>query len=83
MNKSCIACGMPMTEVEHYSMKDTSRDYCCHCTKEDGSMRSYDETLAGMTKLMVNSQGMTESAAKTAVKEMMANLPAWKDVTTK
>lgn len=82
MQMTCISCGMPMTEPGHHAMSDPSKEYCIHCAKEDGSMRSYDETLAGMTHLMVNSQGMTEEAARNAVKEMMAKLPAWKDVST-
>lgn len=80
MNKSCIACGMAMSRPEHYSQQDLSKDYCVYCTKEDGSMRSYDETLHGMTQLMIKSQGISEEAAKNAVKEMMAKLPAWKEI---
>ena len=80
MNKTCISCGMPMTEPEHFSMNDTSRDYCCHCSHEDGSMRTDEETFASMTQFMMKTQGIKEAAAQTAVKEMLAKLPAWKDI---
>jgi len=83
MDKTCIACGMPMTKVEHYPAGNTSKNYCVHCAKPDGSMRTYDEALEGMTRFMIRSQGMEEAPARAAVKEMMARLPAWQGVTGK
>lgn len=77
MAKTCIACGMPMEKAEDFAGSDQSKDYCLHCAKDDGTMRSYEETLLGMTAFIVNSQGLDESAAKETAKTMMANLPAW------
>jgi hypothetical protein len=76
---TCIACGMPMQKPEDFAMGDTGKDYCLHCASPDGSMRSYEETLEGMTMFMMRSQGLAEAPAREAVKQMMARLPAWKD----
>jgi hypothetical protein len=77
MIKQCIACGMPMQGKKDYAAGDEKRDYCVHCARPDGSMRSYEETLAGMTRFMVTTQGIEENAAREVVRGLMANLPAW------
>lgn len=76
---TCIACGMPMTKPEDHAMGDPSRDYCLHCARPDGTMRSYEEALEGMTAFMMRSQGLAESAARAAVVQALSRLPAWKD----
>jgi hypothetical protein len=77
--KRCIACGMPMTKDEDFASGNPERDYCRHCARPDGSMRSYDEALVGMTGFITRSQGLDENAAREAAKKMMAELPAWKN----
>ncbi len=77
MPTTCISCGMPMAKPEQFAMADTSKDYCVHCARPDGSMKSYDEALHGMTMFMMHSQGLAEGPAREAVKQMMARLPAW------
>ncbi len=79
MEKSCIACGMPMGRQEDFAMGDTTKDYCKHCAKADGSMRGYDEALAGMTGWMVKTQGLDEDVARQMAAQTMAKLPAWKN----
>ena len=79
MQPTCIACGMPMQTPDQFAGGDTSKDYCVHCAHPDGRMRSYDETLEGMTQFMVRSQGLAEAPAREAVVQMMARLPAWAD----
>jgi hypothetical protein len=76
--KRCIACGMPMTKNEEFAKGDPSKDYCCYCARPDGTMRSYDEVLVGITGFIVRSQGLDESAARNTAKQMMTTLPAWK-----
>jgi hypothetical protein len=83
MDKTCISCGMPMTKAEHFPAKDMTMNFCVHCAKPDGSMRSYEETLEGMMRLMIRSQGIEETAARNTVKTMMARLPAWQSVSDK
>lgn len=66
-----------MKSAEDYPGGDTSLDYCVHCARPDGSMRSYEEAVEGMTQFMVSSQGLDESAARNMVVDMLAKLPAW------
>ncbi len=76
--KRCIACGMPMNEPEDHASGDTSKDYCVHCARPDGTMVSRDEARLGLTAFMVKTQGFDETAARAAVDEMMSRLPAWR-----
>lgn len=77
--KTCIACGMPMKKTEDFAMGDESKDYCVHCARPDGSMRSYPEAVEGMTQFVIRTQGLDEDAARKTVVELLAKLPAWKD----
>lgn len=77
--KICIACGMPMQKPSDYFEGDESKDYCVYCTKADGSMHSYEEKLDGLTEFIVRTQGLDSEAARSAAKNMMSKLPAWKD----
>lgn len=79
MDKRCVSCGMPMQKPEDFAQKDESRDYCCHCARPDGEMKSYDEALESMTAFMIKTQGLAEGPAREAVRDLMAKLPAWKD----
>ncbi len=58
---------------------DENKDYCVHCARLDGSMRSYEEALEGMARFMAGAQGLDDAAAREAARDMMARLPAWKD----
>ena len=42
--QTCISCGMPMRTVEEHAAADPSKDYCHNCAREDGQMKSYDDT---------------------------------------
>lgn len=79
MSKTCIACGMPMERAEDFALGDTSKDYCRHCARPDGSMQSYDEKLKGLSGFIVRTQGLDRGAARRSAAAMMAKLPAWKD----
>ncbi len=76
---TCISCGMPMRSTEEFAMGDRTKSYCCYCSRPDGTMRSYDEALAGMSAFLHRTQGIDEGAARDLAKAMMAKLPAWKD----
>lgn len=78
--KICIACGMPMKQSSEFAMNDINKDYCIYCAKEDGSMQSYEEKLEGTTNFIIKTQGLDQSAAKTAAESMLRKLPAWKDL---
>jgi len=75
---SCIACGMPMRTAEEHAMKDPTKSYCCYCARPDGTMRSYDEAVVGMSGFLMRTQGLDEEAARKTAKSMMAKLPAWR-----
>lgn len=78
--KTCIACGMPMKNNADFAMGDGSKDYCRFCARPDGSMQSYEEKLASLTAFIIKTQGLEESTAQNAAKEMMCKLPAWSDL---
>jgi hypothetical protein len=68
---------MPLQSAEDYPNGNTELDYCVHCARPDGSMRSYDEALEGMTQFMVRTQGIDEGVARGVAADMMSKLPAW------
>jgi hypothetical protein len=75
--KTCIACGMPMKDPSEFAGGDTSRDYCVHCARPDGSMQSFEEKRAGLTVFIMKTQGFDKTAAFSAAESMMKKLPAW------
>jgi len=78
MPQKCIACGMPMTQASDFANGDSSKDYCKHCARPDGSMKSRDEVLEGMTAFIVRTQGFDPAAARKTAETAMRDLPAWK-----
>lgn len=76
--KICIACGMPMTDPSEFAMNDINRDYCTYCSREDGTMQSYQEKLESMTDFIIKTQGIDRAIAKSAAESMMMKLPAWR-----
>lgn len=79
MSEICIACGMPMEKPEDHALGNVTKPYCLHCARPDGSMRSYEEAVAGMSYFMMRSKGLDENAAREAVIAIIKKLPAWKD----
>ncbi len=75
--KTCIACGMPMREANEFAGGNTSKDYCVHCARPDGSMQSFDEKKASMVSFIVKTQGFDEKAAIRMAEANMKRLPAW------
>ena len=75
---NCISCGMPLRTNEDHAASDPAKDYCRHCARPDGSLKSYDEALRGMTGFLQKTQGLDESVALASAKAMMAKMPAWK-----
>lgn len=75
--KTCIACGMPMKEASDFPMNDTKKEYCKYCAREDGTMQSYEEKLAGTTNFIIKTQGLDHGVAEKAAEAMLKKLPAW------
>ena len=79
MNRTCIACGMPMSNPEDFAQGDITRSYCRYCARPDGSMQSYDEKIVSLAGFLVKTQGMDPSAATATARDIMSRLPAWRD----
>ena len=76
-NKSCISCAMPIRVASESASGDANQPYCNHCSNEDGSMKSYEDVLNGMTQFIVRSQGLDGKVARDMARQMMSKLPAW------
>jgi len=75
--KNCIACGMPMEQASDFAMNDTTKNYCVHCARPDGSMQSFDEKRESLAGFIIKTQGLDKDAAVYAAEGMMKKLPAW------
>ena len=67
-----------MVKPEDFALGDVSKSYCVYCARPDGTMRSYEEALEGMTRFAAHTQGLSAEAAREVARGMMAGLPAWK-----
>lgn len=76
--KTCIACGMPMTEPSDYARGDVNLDYCKYCARPDGNMQSYEEKLENTVEFIVRTQGLDKEAARATAVLILSRLPAWK-----
>lgn len=74
----CIACGMPMEKAEDFAKADIGKNYCCYCCREDGTMKSYEETLEGSIPWAMKEYRYTEEQARLEVPKYLLTLPAWK-----
>ncbi|MFH1436525.1 MAG: zinc ribbon domain-containing protein [Pseudomonadota bacterium] len=79
MSMQCISCGMPMNKPADYFNGDTGRSYCVNCSRKDGTMKSYNELLAGLSGFLMKMKGLSEQEATEAAKQVLLKMPAWKD----
>jgi uncharacterized glyoxalase superfamily protein PhnB len=77
MTANCLSCGMPMTRPEDFGGGNPENKYCVHCSNPDGSLKSYEEALEGMTNFMMNSRNVDRETAESAARDYMAMMPAW------
>jgi len=77
VTKHCISCGMPLRTRGDHAAGDLAKDYCVHCATPTGELKSYEETLRGMTAFLVRTQGLDERVARETAAQTMAKLPAW------
>jgi len=77
--KKCISCGMPLESAKDVPGGDMSKDWCVYCARPDGSLKSYDEALSGMSGFIVKTQGLDEVVARRTAQTLMSIQPAWKD----
>jgi len=76
---TCVACGMPMKKKAEFAMGDTNKNYCCHCARPDGSMKSYDEVFKGGVQWAMGEFKISEAEAKKMIEQNMKKQPAWKN----
>ncbi len=69
-----------MEKAEDFAMRDESKEYCRFCARPDGSMQDYSEKLESMSDFIVRTQGLSSDAARRAAREMLSELPAWKEM---
>jgi hypothetical protein len=77
-NAACISCGMPLRVPADHAAGDPAKEYCHYCAAPDGSLKSYDEVLAGMIGFLIRTQGLDEAAAARVGREALAAQPAWR-----
>jgi len=75
---TCISCGMPLRTTQDHAAGDPSKNYCLHCARPDGSMKSYDEVLVGNAAFLTRTQGLDPHVARETAKTMLAQQPAWR-----
>jgi len=75
--KICLSCGMPMTKPEDFGGGNPENLYCVHCSRPNGTLKSYEEALKGMTNFMMSTMNMDRKTAEAAAKEHMTKMPAW------
>ena len=76
---SCYSCGMPLVNVSDFALGDVNQQYCSHCTDDQGLLKSYDVVLSDTAKYLAHSQGLPMVAAMGIAKQMIDELPAWRD----
>jgi uncharacterized glyoxalase superfamily protein PhnB len=74
---NCQSCGMPMTSPQEHGGGNKENLYCARCCKQDGTLKSFEEVLEGMTNFMMESRKMDRAAAESAAREYLAMMPAW------
>lgn len=58
---------------------DTKKNYCVHCARPDGSMKSFEEQKESLTQFITKTQGLDRAVAENAAIAAMKKLPAWKE----
>ena len=77
MVTNCQSCGMPMVKPGDFGGEDSENKYCVHCCYPDGSLRSYEEALEGITNFMMKMQNVDRETAEKVAREYMSQMPAW------
>ena len=80
--KFCIACGMPLMQLEDYAGGDQNSLSCVYCTDEDGQIKSCDEIFEGGVQFFVSATGSSREEAEKLVRKNMRALPYWQDKAT-
>jgi hypothetical protein len=74
---ACCSCGMPLVKPEDHALGRVESELCLYCAHPDGTPKTYDEVLTGMSDYFVQSQGIQVKAARDMAKQTMDKLPYW------
>lgn len=75
--EACTSCGMPFKSSKDHALADEAIPYCTHCTREDGSLKSFEEVLEGTKGYFIHSQGIDPQAAYQMAETLLKKQPAW------
>ena len=75
----CISCGMPMKVDEDYPGGDTTKEYCAHCARPDGSLKSWEEAIEGYTAYLEKNENIGWDEARVTAIQRLSKNPAWRD----
>lgn len=78
--ESCNSCGMPLKEKEDFALADEAAVFCKYCVDEAGKLLPYDKILSANANYFQESQGLTEMAAAKMAKDLLKDMPAWKNI---
>ena len=67
----------PKVKLEDFGGGSPASIYCQYCSNPDGSLKSYEDVLNGVTGFMMSTQGLDRAAAESKAKEHLAAMPAW------
>lgn len=67
-----------MRNLEDYPFADVTKDYCIHCARRDGSLKTHEEALDRISTFILRERGVNRDIARGMAIELMAEMPAWK-----
>lgn len=74
--KFCHSCCMPLNTPGSQSKNEL---YCVYCANEKGTLKEWDEILAGATDFIASWQHIPLEEAKKRAVRMLSSMPAWAD----
>ncbi|MGA7305620.1 MAG: zinc ribbon domain-containing protein [Rhodothermales bacterium] len=83
----CLSCGMPMAGPEDHGGGDHNNDWCVHCCHQDGTHKTYQEVLDGLSAFLMSdaaeemgtpkARSLTEAHVRAGA--YLLHQPAWSD----
>ncbi len=77
--KNCIACGMPLENIEDIGIENGEDIFCKYCIRDDKSIKTCEEIFdGGVNFFLTTLPELDKSLAEKAVRKNMNLLPYWK-----
>lgn len=74
LNQFCQSCGLPLSAPE---AQGGNEKYCAYCCNSDGNLKSWEETLSGLTEFLDSWQQVGQEEAQKRAKRYLTAMPAW------